>query len=270
MIKKSTWKVNWPVVPQEDEPAFQSQVELLSLPMEVVTSDKFSGVSRLSLGSQYYVKTYSGRGERLKQLLGVSRFQREIHNLSYFSSLGLATPQLVVVGEQSAVGFLLSGLMVTAAVPNSLTMEELIAGDGFYAAGRPAVRQVLNQLADALRALHSDGFFHRDLKTRNILVADYPVNSMLYFFDCPSGYRPSAVLRQRSIMRDLAYLERGLRGHLRTTDLLYLFKKYQGRDKLDDEDKLLARTVLRYYGNRRLTKKRKERAARKNAKEPTV
>jgi hypothetical protein len=83
----------------------------------------------------------------------------------------------------------------------------------------------------------------------------------LYFFDCPSGYHPPHFLRRRSAMRDLAYLERGLRGQVRAADLLYAYKCYRGVDKLGPDDRKLALATLKYYGNRRMTRKRRLRAA---------
>ena len=68
--------------------------------METVTRDSISGVSRLSLHADYYVKKFNGRKDWLKQLLGISRFQRERRNLKYFGSLGLATPAVVAIEER--------------------------------------------------------------------------------------------------------------------------------------------------------------------------
>ena len=265
MTKQSTWDVNWPVIPDEDRAVFESRSSLMKAPAEVITRDNYSGVSKLSLRSDYYVKTYSGRGERLKQLLGISRFHREQKNLRYFSELGLATPAIAASGHHSRLGFLLSGTLVTVGVGDSLTLEQLLESGAFYASGRPAARQLLDQLAHALRLLHQRGFFHRDLKTRNILVRGFGARCELFFFDCPSGHHPPAFRLPKCVMRDLAYLERGLRGHLRKVDLLYLSKAYRDCEKLSDEDKALGIATLNYYGQRRMTRKRKMRAARRNS-----
>jgi len=263
MLERSKWNVNWSLIAQQDQPAFQSIETLMKLPMSTVTKDSISGVSKLSLHAQYYVKRFSGNSERFKQLLGISRFHRETRNLEYFSSKGLATPDVVAIGEQRTAGFLRNGVIVTAAVADSVTLEELIQSETFYLAGQTHVRQLLEKLALALRTLHSDGFFARDIKTRNILVGSYHIDCTLYFFDCPSGLHPPAILLKRCIIRDLAYLERGLRGHIRRSDLLYLYKRYLGKNRLGAQDKALANAVLEYYSRRRMTKKRRQRAARR-------
>lgn len=263
MLKRSNWKVNWPLVAQQDQPAFQSLESLMALPMSTVTSDRISGVSTLSLHAQYYVKHFDGQSERLKQLLGISRFQLETRNLEYFSSKGLATPGIVAIGEQRVAGFLRTGVIVTAAITDAVTLEELIQSEEFYLAGQAHVRRLLEKLALALRTLHSDGFFARDIKTRNILVGSYHTDCTLYFFDCPSGHHPPAILLNRCIIRDLAYLERGLRGHIRRSDLLYLYKRYLGKNRLALQDKALANAVLEYYSKRRMTKKRRQREVKR-------
>jgi len=265
MLERRKWNVNWPLIAQQDQPAFQSPETLMTLPMSTVTKDRISGVSKLSLHAQYYVKRFSGQSERLKQLLGISRFHRETRNLEYFASKGLATPKVIAIGEQRIAGLLRSGVIVTAAIPDAVTLEELIQSGDFYLAGRTRVRQLLEKLALALRTLHGDGSFARDIKTRNILVGSYHTDCTLYFFDCPSGHRPPKILLKRSIIRDLAYLERGLRGHICRSDLLYLYKRYLGKDRLNAQDKALATAVLEYYSNRRMTKKRRQRAIRRRA-----
>jgi hypothetical protein len=67
-------------------------------------------------------------------------------------------------------------------------------------------------------------------------------------------------------VRDLAHLEDGLRGHVRKVDLLYLYKQYRGCDKLSREDKALALDALSYYARRRMTRKRRLRAERKQSR----
>jgi len=262
MIKHSNWDVNWDAIPKEDRSAFESMPELLQTSMEPITQDSSSGVSKLSLGKNYYVKAYTGRGgERMKQLLGISRYHREQKNLSYFTELGLGTPDIAAYGGEHVFGFLRSGALVTVEVTNSVTLEQLLESGEFYSKGRIAVRELLDQLARAVRTLHQRGFFHRDLKTRNILVRDFGGQCELFFFDCPSGHHPPRFLQRRSIMRDLAYLERGMRGHIRNTDLLYLYKAYRSCEKLSEEDKQLGIATLQYYGKRRMTRERRGREA---------
>ena len=233
--------------------------------MHTITQDDRSGVSRLQLQGAYYVKIYSGWKELLGQIFYKSRFEAELANQYYFSELGICTPQVAAFGRELRWGICQRTAMVTREVANSTTLEELINKGDLYKNGVARTRELLKKLAQVTRLLHRNLFFHRDLKTRNILVVDTGQQYQLYFIDCPSGYHPPRFLWHKSIIRDLAYLERGFRGRIRNVDMLYFFKQYLGVDKLDADDKHLARSSLRYYGNRKMTRKRRRRAlARQN------
>ena len=236
---------------------------LLQLPMQQITLDSRSGVSRLSLQSTYYVKLFQGKGTRLKFYLGISRYQREVHNLQYFQKLGLNTPRLVAHGHESRWGRLSRAALVTLEVENALDLEKLLASGALYAAGVAGARKILAKLAKAARQLHADGFYHQDLKARNILVRTGDSEPELFFFDCPSGHHPPRFMLRRGIIRDLAHLEEDLRGHVRRVDLLYMYKQYRDCEKLAPCDKALARDVLAYYDQRRMTRKRRLREERK-------
>ena len=246
--------------------------------MEQITLDSRSGVSRLALQSVYYVKTFKGPGNRLRHWLGTSRFQRELRNLQYFSRLGLGTPRLVAYGHATKLGLLDKALIVTAEVEHATDLDKIIKAGTLYSEGVAGVRKIFDQLAHAVRVLHAQGFYHKDLKTRNILLrrphpalpADQGIKPELFFFDCPSGHHPPRFLLRRGIVRDLAHLEEGLRGHVRRVDLLYLYKQYRGCNKLSPADKALARDALSYYAQRRMTGKRRRRAARKKTARANV
>ena len=85
----------------------------------LVTLDRRSGVSRLSLAQTYYVKRFQGTGSRVKFGLGISRYQRELRNLQYFARLGLDTPRLVAHGYESRAGLLQQAVLVTAEVTST-------------------------------------------------------------------------------------------------------------------------------------------------------
>lgn len=261
----SKWRVDSQSIAAADRDAFRSADQLLQLPMEPVTRDRRSAVSRLSLRSVYYVKTFVGHGSRLKYWLGISRYQREVRNLQYFSRLGLDTPLLVASGHQSRLGLLQQAVLVTREVENAIDLEQIIRDAALYRDGVAGARVVLAKLARAARRLHNDGFYHKDLKPRNILLRYTDTEPELFFFDCPSGHHPPRLLLRRGIVRDLAHLEDGLRGHVRRVDLLYMYKQYRGCQKLSDEDKALAREALSYYRTRRMTRKRRRREKQKQA-----
>jgi len=265
LLARAQWQVDQQSLPQTDQQAFNSLEYLQTLPMQQVTLDRRSGVARLKLEAIYYVKTFQGRGNRLKHCLGISRYQREIRNLRYFATLGLGTPTLLAFGQRYRLGLLQHAVLVTREVDNAIDLERALGEDRLYQHGVCGARKILRSLALAVRQLHADGFYHKDLKTRNILLRESSGEPQLYFFDCPSGHHPLRFLLRRGIVRDLAHLEEGLRAHLRRADLLYLYKIYRGSDKLSEDDKALARDALAYHSRRRMTARRRRREERKRA-----
>jgi tRNA A-37 threonylcarbamoyl transferase component Bud32 len=263
LFTRTRWRLDGPALPAADHSAFHSMEGLLQLPMAQVTLDRRSGVSRLCLAGNYYVKTFGGRGNRLKHLLGISRYQRELRNLQYFQSLGLHTPALIAHGEQSTVGLLQRAVMVTEEVTGTTDLEQILSCGELYRDGVKGARKVLSRLARAARLLHADGFYHKDLKPRNVLVRYTDSDPELFFFDCPSGHHPPRLMLRRGIVRDLAHLEDGLRGYVRRVDLLYMYQQYRACDRLSEQDKTLARDALTYYAKRRMTRKRRRREAQK-------
>lgn len=238
---------------------------LLQSPLQRVTLDVRSGVSRLQLQSTYYVKVFSSHRSRLQHLLGISRYQRELRNLHYFRSLGLRTPDIVAYGEEKCLGVVQRAALVTAEVIDATDLGQLLRSGGLYRDGVRGARIILAQLARAARRMHEDGFYHRDLKPRNILVRYTDDGPALYFLDCPSGHHPPRFMLHRSIVRDLAHLEAGLRGYVRPVDLLYMYKQYRGCGQLSAFDKAVLREALSYYSQRRRTRKRRRREAQRGA-----
>ena len=178
--------------------------------------------------------------------------------------LGLATPALVAYGHHSRLGLFQQAALVTREVENAADLQQVLTDNALYRDGVSGARRVLKALALAARQLHDTGFYHKDLKLRNILLRWKNDEPELFFFDCPSGHYPPKFMLHRCIVRDLAHLEEGLRGYVRRVDLLYMFRVYRGCGKLSQEDKALARKVLGYHANRRMTRKRRRREREKS------
>ena len=263
----TSWQVDKEGLAPGDRVAFTSMERLLGNPMEAVTRDRFSAVSRLDLQQRYYVKVFSGRYNRWQHLLGRSRYQREVRNLAYFARLGLATPELVAHGRRLHLGLLEDAALVTAEVTGAVDLYQLVCSGAFYSRGTATARKILDQLARATRLMHDDGFYHQDLKPRNVLVRFGQGEPELLFFDCPRGHHPSRLRFERCVVLELAHIERDLRGRVRRSDLMYLYKQYRGCQRLSADDKALARKALTYYAERRMTARRRKRQARRDARQ---
>ena len=262
-LMRSPWSVDVQALHPYEQSIFQTIDTLQKSAMTPITLDARSGVARLDLNASFYVKTFKGEGSRIKFLLNASRYQRELHNLSYFKASGLQTPQLIAHGHQAPFGILRQAVLVTAEVKEATDLEQLVKSGDLYRNGIHGARKVLHSLAIAARQLHADGFYHKDFKPRNILVRLNQGEPELFFFDCPSGHHPPRFLLRRGIVRDLANLEEGLRGDVRRVDMLFMYKIYRGCNRLDDADKALAKAALSYQSQRRMTRKRRLREARR-------
>lgn len=254
-------------VPERDQPVFRSLEALLQAPGEQITADSVSGVRRLSLNKSYYLKVFTGRGNWWRFLLGKDRFSVEKSNLAYFASLGLATPPLVAYGHRTRSGILRVAVLVTEEVAGALDLQKYITEGMLYRDGVTGARSLLGQLADATRMLHQAGFYAVDLKPRNILVREGVAQPELVFFDCPRGHHPPGILFEHSRVKDLAHLHRDLEPGVRAVDLMWAYRRYLACDSLDPAGKELARKVLGYYANRRMTKKRRRRMERSKGSE---
>ncbi len=262
------WHVNSEQLEAGDEPAFTSMDTLLARPMQQVTRDSLSGVSLLQLAGNYYVKDFSGSGNRLQHLVGTGRFQRELRNYQYFAELGLATPDLVAWGCETRLGMLQRAVLVTREAAGATDLEKFIASGKLYSEGIGGAREILGHWADATRLLHQHGFYHGDLKARNVLIRKTSQGKPeLLYFDCPRGYHPPRPMMRHCIVRELGHMERGLQGRVRRADLMYAYKRYRGVDRLGQDDKQLARDALRYYSQRHMTRKRRIREARRQRRE---
>ena len=162
------------------------------------------------------------------------------------------------------MGVLQKAVLVTLEVAASSTLKQLFEEGTFYKHGVAGARRILDELAQAAHTLHARGFYHGDLKARNILVRHEAGGPELFFFDCPRGHHPPRWRLRRCIVRELAHLHHDLeRGGVRKTDMLYLFKQYRGCGKLGKQDKALALEALAYYAQRSMTRKRRRRIASK-------
>lgn len=265
VFQRSHWVVETQSQGPVERSVFHSIDSLLQSTMTPITLDSRSGVSRLDLTPAYYVKTFKGKGSRIKFCLGISRYQRELRNLRYFKSLGLGTPEPVAYGFETSLCVLQRAVLVTADVSDASDLEKIIKSGNLYRDGIPAARKILGVLAKATREMHADGFYHKDLKPRNVLVRQTNSGPELFFFDCPSGHHPPRFLLRRGIVRDLAHLEAGLRGYVRRVDLLYLYQQYRACSKLGKTDRALLKDALSYYSQRRQTRRRRRRKAQRAA-----
>ncbi len=128
----------------------------------------------------FYTSTrYAGR---------LSRSTVECLNFLAWKRLGIPGPETLAVGEIRRCGLLRQAVIVTRFIPGCITLAEYCRSPGFQ---QDAARRgcVLEQAATLAGRAHAKGFFHRDLKLRNILV-QHPGGAEsphVFWIDCPRG-----------------------------------------------------------------------------------
>lgn len=220
---------------------------VLSLPVRIVSSDDVAQMGYIELDQAYYVKVYKHGGGLLRQLIGLGRFDRELANLQLFARLGIPTPKMISWGKRSSGPLLDKGSFTTIGLQGCHPLSELAQSGKLQQYSVSWLKQVMQQVADYSRRLHDDGFFHVDLKWRNILVDP---SGKVYFIDCPSGYHPPTWYLPRAIIKDLACLDKVAKYQLSRSQRLYFYKRYTGTRKLSKADKKRIKRIVNFFKGR--------------------
>lgn len=265
VFHKSFWRCADLSISSSDQSELDSLDKAIALKTERVSQDRISYIGHCRLDRQYYIKVYLDGGSFLRQWAGYARFDREYENILLFNRLGIATPALVAYGKNMRRGKLTQGAIVTAGLENCLTLEQFAQQKRLYARGVTWLRKVLTQVADFTRRLHQDGFLHVDLKWRNILVTDDD-EGQVFFIDCPSGYHPPGWIFQKSVIKDLACFDKGVKRYIRKVDQLFLYKQYANKDRLEHKDKKIIKATREFFGEgtrkKRLFRRKRQKFVR--------
>ena len=224
---------------------------------ERVVQDKISEVIKFK-GSKntYYIKRYTGSGRKLFGFFRKSRIRSEWENLVSLTKLGLPVPNIIAHGEKKKGGRFLAGALITEEVENSANLAQHLNDNVDLLTDKTWLYAVIDQIAGYVREMHSHKFIHRDLNLRNVLVQTkgYPA---VFFIDCPAGGFETGFRLKRSMIRDLAHLDKVARYVLSNTDLLRFYKKYKKIDKLTSADKLLIAKIRHFHDKHRSKQNRK-------------
>ncbi|MEH6357872.1 MAG: lipopolysaccharide kinase InaA family protein [Pseudomonadales bacterium] len=225
--------------------ACESLDAVFKLQGEQISKDKISDVIKVALdGKNFYVKRYFKPRSKKSGWFKRSRVRAEWENLQFFASLGIPTPLLAAWGEQDQNG-LFQGALITEELKDTQDLATLNNGGSALFDDASWFRHTAQKVAQYTRLMHDQNFMHLDLKWRNVLVeaGDRPE---VFFFDCPSGKRLSALFFRRGRIKDLACLDKIGRKRLRRTQRLAFYKYYAGCDKLSPQDKVMVRKIDRF------------------------
>jgi tRNA A-37 threonylcarbamoyl transferase component Bud32 len=240
---------DWLITPAFQHHAIAADIQSLdavfAIEGEPITSDPISSVEKISRpAGTFYLKRYHRAGKWLRRFVGRSRIRAEWENLQLFETLGIPTAKIVGYGEQRVLGSFVRGALITEELPGTADLAVLAEERSPLLKTPSWLEKVSQQVADYTRRMHQHRFAHVDLKWRNILVTD---DGAVFFIDCPAGHRPASWRLRRSIIKDLACLDKVARKVLTRSQRLRFYKTYANCTKLGKEDKKTINRVLRFF-----------------------
>ncbi|WOG28460.1 lipopolysaccharide kinase InaA family protein [Endozoicomonas sp. 8E] len=214
-----------------------------------ITRDIISSMSRIEIdGKGYYLKRYTGGGKNLRRYIGRSRIRGEWESMLFFHEHGIPAAKVVAYGQEIQWGVMTRGALVTEEAPNTLDLRQMVRDSIPWLKDRIWMAKVIEQLAPAVRIMHSQSFIHTDLKWRNILVSQNE-EPEICFIDCPAGQKVLPFFLERGIIKDLACLDKMGKQHLTRTQRLRFYRLYCG-GRLKASDKVRIRKILNFFEGR--------------------
>jgi tRNA A-37 threonylcarbamoyl transferase component Bud32 len=186
-------------------------------------------------GKQTVVKMYRrGLLVRLHSLTTHFRVKREFDGLSHMETLGIpcSVPMFWCHGYFGPYGW--GEILVTEWVAQSQPLKDLLATK--YEVSSPLD---LSSLFANMAMMHAAGVHHGILRTKNILVKNYPEHPDFLFIDLPRFHRfPQDIRGKRMARHDLMSLCEGLFPHF-SEDMVRLWLSAYGIPESERADLLI-------------------------------
>lgn len=240
------WKLDLPPNSAIVKELFSSFKKAFEISGKIVSAGEFcNAIMVCADGRDYYVKRYQARGKYRWKALRRCQPATEYRNYAYFARLGIPVPKIVGYGIQRVMGLFRRGVIITEGIPNATDLETLLSTHPELFRDRSWLFKVLRLLAGYVRCLHEDGFAHKDLKWRNILITTTK-NPQVFLIDCPSGSYEMPLRRKYFIVKDLASLDKTAFQNISQTNRLRFYLWYRNQNKLTPQDKeLIAKIIAR-------------------------
>jgi tRNA A-37 threonylcarbamoyl transferase component Bud32 len=198
----------------------QSVVTTVELPVEG-TSGRFH-LKRYRYPGWGTSKGLLGRGT----LFGTAPEVREFRNLAFLREKGVPAVRPVAAASETRSLRLVAHVLLTEHVTDGVDLARRLAQPGDPVREDPAVRRrVAELLGRNVHRMHLEGFVHRDLFARNVVVRVEEDTPFLWLCDCRRGGPPSM---RRKTVDDLATLDLDLQGRMSRTDRLRALRGYTG------------------------------------------
>jgi tRNA A-37 threonylcarbamoyl transferase component Bud32 len=206
------------------DPEAESVVTTVDVPVED-TSGRFH-LKRYRYPGWGASKGLLGRGT----LWGTAPEVREFRNLAFLREKGVAAVRPVAAASETRSLRLVAHALLTEHVTDGIDLARRLETPGDPVREDKTVRRrVAELLGRNVHRMHVEGFVHRDLFSRNVVVRVEEETPYLWFCDCRRGGPPSM---RRKPLDDLATLDSDLRGRLSRTDRLRALRAYAGSGDL--------------------------------------
>ena len=171
---------------------------------------------------------------------------------SRLQELGIPTLEVIAFAERRRLGIMLAGCIVTKGIPDTLDLDDFARSVWCHwprARRLEIARRLARTLLAQARHAHRNGFFHHDLKWRNILVNEAGDPDSLVWIDAPRASR-MRLRERRGMITDLSGLARIAISLFSRFELMRFVHMYLGETADGGEAKRLFRQVQQHLSRR--------------------
>lgn len=206
----------------------------------------------LANGEVGYFKRYVYARPRPQFWMLPSKAAIEVFGYNVMRQHDMEVPRVVAYGEQRRYGNLLAAFIVTKEIPATINLVQF-ARDQWSVMPEPARTETYKQIAERLctqvSRMHAAGFFHHDLKWKNILLRHDADGWHPIWIDCPRAARVR-LRKRRSVIIDLGRLGRLAAHYLSVKQRLRWLHAYLGPQAGKKDVKKLFYEVKSYLDRR--------------------
>ncbi len=211
----------------------------------------------------FYLKRFLNPPARCRREVGsiagaLSVAEVECRWMRRFQQEGIPAPLPVVFGHELIDGREIRSAIVSKAVPGK-SLEYWVTQ--WTPQDKPSLRPLADLIADTVRAIHRNGFVHRDLYLSHIFFdPGSPLENAIHIIDLQRVVQPRW-FKQRAIIKDLAALNYSTPVSVMSLkDRIRWLKRYLGLSKLGKREKRFAAKV--YKKTKQIERHDRKRQAR--------
>lgn len=171
---------------------------------------------------------------------------------SRLAALGIPTLHVVAFAEQRRWAALSGGCIVTEGIPDTLDLETFVRTVWCRwprARRRESARAIGETILRQARVAHAGGFFHHDLKWRNLLINTKGDPDSVVWIDAPRASR-MRLRHRRGVVTDLSGLARIAISVFSRAECMRFLRLYLGEEADRTQRKRLFRSIHNHLSRR--------------------